>query len=88
MSAYVELQEREFAAEERGYTATKHQREVGWLLRPDCHHRGTRIVDHWVLTGSTEEGQFHQVRRSRRKAIPFAARAALCVRSRIWRRKQ
>ena len=29
MSAYVELQEREFAAEERGYTATKHQREVG-----------------------------------------------------------
>ena len=29
MSAYVELQEREFDAEERGYTATKHQREVG-----------------------------------------------------------
>jgi len=29
MTAYVELQEREFAAEERGYTATKHQREVG-----------------------------------------------------------
>ncbi|GAA4284268.1 isocitrate lyase [Brevibacterium daeguense] len=29
MKAYVELQEREFASEERGYTATKHQREVG-----------------------------------------------------------
>ncbi len=29
MKAYVDLQEREFAAEERGYTATKHQREVG-----------------------------------------------------------
>ena len=29
MTAYVDLQEREFAAEERGYTATKHQREVG-----------------------------------------------------------
>ena len=29
MSAYVELQEREFAAEARGYTATRHQREVG-----------------------------------------------------------
>ena len=29
MTAYVELQEREFDAEERGYTATKHQREVG-----------------------------------------------------------
>jgi isocitrate lyase len=29
MSAYVELQEREFALEEHGYTATRHQREVG-----------------------------------------------------------
>lgn len=29
MSAYSELQEREFASEKSGYTATKHQREVG-----------------------------------------------------------
>ena len=29
MSAYVRLQEREFALEEDGYTATRHQREVG-----------------------------------------------------------
>jgi isocitrate lyase len=29
MSAYAELQEAEFAAEARGYTATRHQREVG-----------------------------------------------------------
>ena len=29
MSAYVKLQQQEFAAENRGYTATKHQREVG-----------------------------------------------------------
>jgi len=29
MSGYVELQEKEFAAESKGYTATKHQREVG-----------------------------------------------------------
>lgn len=29
MSAYSELQEREFELEEKGYTATKHQREVG-----------------------------------------------------------
>lgn len=29
MSAYSELQEREFASEKAGYTATKHQREVG-----------------------------------------------------------
>jgi isocitrate lyase len=29
MSAYAELQEREFASEATGYTATRHQREVG-----------------------------------------------------------
>jgi isocitrate lyase len=29
MSAYVKLQQKEFEAEENGYTATKHQREVG-----------------------------------------------------------
>lgn len=29
MAAYSDLQEREFASEERGYTATRHQREVG-----------------------------------------------------------
>ncbi|MBA2635871.1 MAG: isocitrate lyase [Sphingomonas sp.] len=29
MAAYSELQEKEFAAEARGYTATRHQREVG-----------------------------------------------------------
>jgi Isocitrate lyase family len=29
MAAYVELQEAEFAAETQGYTATRHQREVG-----------------------------------------------------------
>ena len=29
MSAFVELQEKEFTAAERGFTAVKHQREVG-----------------------------------------------------------
>jgi len=29
MSAYVELQQREFELEDLGYTATRHQREVG-----------------------------------------------------------
>ena len=29
MTAYVDLQEREFASEAQGYTATRHQREVG-----------------------------------------------------------
>ncbi|MFC8303876.1 isocitrate lyase [Specibacter sp. NPDC057265] len=59
MSAYVELQEREFGAEVRGYTATKHQREVGTgyfdlvasALNPNS---GTL-----ALAGSTEAQQFH-----------------------------
>jgi isocitrate lyase len=59
MSAYVELQEREFAAEERGYTATKHQREVG----AGYFDRIATTVDPTssttALVGSTEEGQFH-----------------------------
>jgi isocitrate lyase len=59
MSAYVELQELEFAAEERGYTATKHQREVG----AGYFDRIATTVDPasstTALSGSTEEGQFH-----------------------------
>ena len=59
MKAYVELQEREFAAEERGYTATKHQREVG----AGYFDRIATTVDPnsstTALAGSTEEGQFH-----------------------------
>ena len=59
MSAYVELQEREFAAEERGYTATRHQREVG----AGYFDRIATTVDPnsstTALAGSTEEGQFH-----------------------------
>src|ERR1700760_2390440 len=59
MTAYVELQEREFDAEERGYTATKHQREVG----AGYFDRIATTVDPssstTALTGSTEEGQFH-----------------------------
>ena len=58
MTAYVELQEAEFAAETRGYTATKHQREVGTgyfdrvstALNPDA----TTLA----LAGSTEAAQF------------------------------
>jgi isocitrate lyase len=59
MSAYVELQEAEFADETAGYTAVKHQAEVGTgyfdkvatALNPDS---GTL-----ALVGSTEEEQFH-----------------------------
>ncbi|MCA2226440.1 isocitrate lyase [Nonomuraea aurantiaca] len=58
MTAYVDLQEAEFAAESRGYTATRHQREVGTgyfdlvstAIAPDSSTT--------ALRGSTEEEQF------------------------------
>ncbi len=59
MSAYVELQEREFAMEDRGYTATRHQREVGtgWFdLVSQTVTGGTSST--LALKGSTEEQQF------------------------------
>jgi isocitrate lyase len=59
MTAYVKLQEAEFAAEPRGYTATKHQREVGTGYFDEI----TQVVQGGrssvtALTGSTEEEQF------------------------------
>jgi isocitrate lyase len=59
MSAYVSLQQAEFAAESRGYTATKHQREVGAGYFDDVTQTvtaGTSSLS--ALTGSTEEQQF------------------------------
>jgi isocitrate lyase len=59
MPAYVELQEREFAAESRGYTATKHQREVGagyFDLVSQAVSGGESST--LALKGSTEEDQF------------------------------
>ena len=61
MSAYVELQEAEFAAEPRGYTATKHQREVGAGYFDDVTTTvsgGTSSVT--AMAGSTEEAQFQK----------------------------
>ncbi len=61
MTAFVELQEAEFAAESRGYTATKHQREVGAGYFDDVTQTisgGTSSLT--ALTGSTEEEQFHE----------------------------
>jgi len=60
MSAFVRLQEAEFAAEKRGYTATKHQREVGtgyFDAVTQAIQGGRSSVT--ALTGSTEEAQFH-----------------------------
>lgn len=59
MSSYVDLQEREFAAEERGYTATKHQREVGTGYFDDISTTLNPNASTLALVGSTEEGQFH-----------------------------
>ena len=58
MSAYVELQEREFAAEERGYTATKHQREVGAGYFDAVTTTIEREASTAALKGSTEDEQF------------------------------
>ncbi|GER23322.1 isocitrate lyase [Zafaria cholistanensis] len=59
MSAYVELQEREFAAESSGYTATKHQREVGTGYFDAISTALNPNASTLALVGSTEEGQFH-----------------------------
>ena len=59
MSAYVELQEREFASEEHGYTATKHQREVGTGYFDRIATTVDPTSSTTALAGSTEEGQFH-----------------------------
>jgi isocitrate lyase len=60
MAAYAELQQREFASEEHGYTATKHQREVGagYFDQVAQVIAGGEEVATAALTGSTEEAQF------------------------------
>ena len=63
MSAYVRLQEREFALEEEGYTATRHQREVGagyFDAVVQAVSGGTSST--LALEGSTEEAQFESAR--------------------------
>ncbi len=59
MSAYVELQEKEFAAEADGYTATKHQREVGAGYFDLVATAIDPEAETLALKGSTEEEQFH-----------------------------
>jgi len=61
MSAYVELQQAEFAAEPLGYTATKHQREVG----TGYFDQVTQVIagahsSITALKGSTENEQFQE----------------------------
>lgn len=63
MSAYVRLQEREFALEDEGYTATRHQREVGAGYFDQVLEAITGGVSSTLaLKGSTEEEQFEAER--------------------------
>ena len=61
MPAYVRLQEHEFALEEHGYTATRHQREVGagWFDAIATAVSGGQAST-LALKGSTEEEQFDE----------------------------
>ena len=60
MTAFVDLQNREFkAAEERGFTAVKHQREVGAGYFDTIATTVDPESSTTALKGSTEEGQFH-----------------------------
>ncbi len=59
MNAYAELQQREFASEEHGYSATQHQREVGAGYFDEV----AQVIaggdsSTTALSGSTEEAQF------------------------------
>lgn len=59
MAAYSKLQQAEFASESKGYTATRHQREVGTGYFDEL----TQVISGGTssttaMTGSTEEAQF------------------------------
>ncbi len=58
MSAFVELQQAEFAAAEKGFTAVKHQREVGTGYFDAVTTTIERDASTAALKGSTEDEQF------------------------------
>ncbi len=58
MTAYVRLQEAEFASERHGYTATKHQREVGTGYFDRVATALNPTASTLALAGSTESAQF------------------------------
>jgi isocitrate lyase len=59
MSAYVDLQEKEFGSEDRGYTATRHQREAGTGYFDAISTAIDPNASTTALAGSTETAQFH-----------------------------
>jgi isocitrate lyase len=62
MSAFVELQQKEFAAADRGFTAVKHQREVGTGYFDAVTTTIERLSSTAALKGSTEDEQFFDAR--------------------------
>jgi isocitrate lyase len=60
MSAFVELQEAEFKAAEKGFTAVKHQREVGTGYFDAVTQTIEREASTTALKGSTEDEQFFE----------------------------
>ena len=58
MEAFVELQEREFANQELGFTAVKHQREVGTSYFDAITQAIETDASTTAMKGSTEEEQF------------------------------
>ncbi|TAK47115.1 MAG: isocitrate lyase [Betaproteobacteria bacterium] len=68
MTAFVEMQQKEFAAAEHGFTAVKHQREVGTSYFDDV----TQVISAGkasttALHGSTEDEQFFDAQRPAKK---------------------
>ncbi|MBC7692590.1 MAG: isocitrate lyase [Methylotenera sp.] len=69
MTAYVRLQEEEFSLEKRGYTATRHQREVGTGYFDQVLMTITEgTASTCALQGSTEQDQFKGLVQDRKPA--------------------
>ena len=76
MAAYSELQQAEFAAEAQGYTATRHQREVGTgYFDAVALAVSGGAASTVAMKGSTETEQFTPSARTTTSA-PAAANAA------------
>jgi isocitrate lyase len=81
MTAYSELQEREFASEkEQGYRAVKHQQFVGTGYFDDV----TQVIasggaSTTALTGSTEEEQFHAAKVVNETSKPSGAETKIAA---------
>ena len=68
MSAFVQLQEAEFAAADKGFTAVKHQREVGTGYFDAVTTTIEREASTAALKGSTEDEQFFESKSQRKAA--------------------